>query len=168
MEMLLTAGFHVVFLRHSRPSMPAVYHTNTGVSGIQDGKSRYHISHSHVGSQWDYATGSREEQKSALNSCPLLCTQTCVVTHLLLIYLTFFAKDNSRRPVCTIQYVELLGRISSKATQKQSASLMFNASVVAFGSCADPQSNQLQFVAFNKIHCTNHNSLWIKGLVWPS
>ena len=65
-------------------------------------------------------------------------------------------------------HIELLGRISRRATQKQPASFMSSASMFAFDPCVDPQFNQLQFVGFRKIRCTNHNSLWIIGLIWPS
>ena len=56
-------------------------------------------------------------------------------------------------------YIELLGRISRKSTQKQPVALRSSASMVAFDPSVDPQSNQLQFVDFSKIRCTNHNNL---------
>lgn len=174
METLLIAGFYVVFLRHSRPS---VYHRNAGVWGSSMA-SQVIISATAVLGRNGIMPQAPESSRKVLRTIVHCSVPRPVkVTHHLSICLTgffFFSKDNLKRPVCTTlynilnMYIELLGRISRKATQKEPVTLRSSASMVAFDPSVDPQSNQLQFVGFSKIRCTNHNNLWIKGLVWPS
>ena len=169
METLLTAGFYVVFFRHSWPS---VYHKNAGVCGNSMASQVIISATALLGHNGIMPQAPERSRKMLQTIVHCSVPRPVKVTHHLLICLTgFCSKDYSMRPVGTILYtywMYMLNYLAEWATQKQPMSFMSSAPMVAFDPCVDPLSNQLQFVGFRKICCTNCNNLWIKGLGWPS
>lgn len=172
METLLTAGFYVVLLRRSRPS---VYHKNAGVWGNSMASQVIISATTLLGHHGIMPQAPERSRKMLQTIVHCSVPRPVKVIHHLLIFLTGFFFERQFKEaslhyfICTLNmHIELLGRISRGAAQKQPASFMSSACMVAFDPCVHSQFNQLQFVDFRKIHCTNHNSLWIKGLIWPS
>lgn len=164
METLLIAGFCVVFLGHSRPS---VYRRNAGVWGNSMASQVIVLATAVLGHNGIMPQAPESSRKMLRTIVHCSVPRPMKVTHHLSICLTgvFFFKRQLKEASLHYfiyilnMYIELLGRISRKATQKQPVTLRSSASMVAFDPSVDPKSNQLQFVGFSKIRCTNHNNL---------
>lgn len=102
METLLTAGFYVVLLRRSRPS---VYHKNAGVWGNSMASQVIISATTLLGHHGIMPQAPERSRKMLQTIVHCSVPRPVKVIHHLLICLTgFFSKDNSKRPVCIILY----------------------------------------------------------------
>lgn len=102
METLLTAGFYVVFFRHSWPS---VYHKNAGVCGNSMASQVIISATALLGHNGIMPQAPERSRKMLQTIVHCSVPRPVKVTHHLLICLTgFCSKDYSMRPVGTILY----------------------------------------------------------------